>query len=163
MPDDSTMENANVAEASTPVDLPRRNTIPTRLLTRTSSFARTTASSTIPDPVSTEAEQTPRLKLADIREDATTIAADESIDKENALRIMKVFHDMENLLKSECVARDRKIAEAQFCLEKLKLEMELLQASLTRPSTPPPVQENDAISMFDNPPPAPQRRNKRMW
>ena len=136
--------------------------MPTRLLTRTSSFARTTATSTIPEPIAIETEQNARLNLADIRENATTIAADEHIDKENALKIMKVFHDMENLLKSECVARDRKIAEVQFCLEKVKLEMDLLQTSLTRPNTPPPCQDSDACQM-DLPPPAPQRRNKRMW
>ena len=140
----------------------RRPSVPTKVLTRTASFARST-SSVVPPPVITDLADASTgqggatVDLEHIRGSATQLAGDPNIDKESALRIMKVFHDMERLLHTECVNRDRKLAEAQFQFEKVKLEMEMLQNALERPTTPPVAEQ-----LFE-PPPAPVKRGRRGW
>ena len=121
-----------------------------RSLVRAHSFGRMT-SSRPPAPLSVpEGPLHCNCTLEEVRENATDLASRDGIDKDSALSIMKVFHDMECLLKTECVRRDRKIAEAEFGLEKLQLELDMMQSAMSRPVTPP-------VEV----PPAPNKKSKR--
>lgn len=78
------------------------------------------SSNQVPPPVELPPSPHP---LDVLRQSAERLAEDERISKEAALQIMRLFHDMENLLHEECVQRDMNLAEYKFQIERLKMTL----------------------------------------
>ena len=63
--------------------------------------------------------------IDDIRRGVVKLATSDKLDKESALHVTRLFHGMEMLMRHECTERDKKIAEANNDLERLRIQVEL--------------------------------------
>ena len=105
---------------------PSPSVLPT--LTRQSSFQRGTRDAgPAPSPA---AEPYARPCTLSTLELANSIAEHPDTTKETALAIMRLFYEMNDLLQSECAARDRVISDQQHELDRLRKD--------DRPAPPPP-------------------------
>ena len=59
-------------------------------------------------------------KLEEIRSMCGELVERDDVSKQSALQIMNVFHGMENLLREECVQRDKVITSQRFELERTR-------------------------------------------
>lgn len=120
-----------------PTAVPAPPLLPT--LTRQSSFQRgsrdagSAAPAPAPAPVPA-AEPHARPCTLSTLELANSIAEHPETTKETALAIMRLFYEMNDLLQSECAARDRLISEQQYELDRLRKD------ASPRPAASPPQQ-----------------------
>ena len=76
------------------------------------------SSNHVPPPVELPPSPHP---LDVLRQSAERLAEDEHMSKEVALKVMRLFHEMENLLHEECTQRDMSLAQHKFEIERLKM------------------------------------------
>lgn len=110
------------------------------LMVRTSSFARSqppqpSSSSQVVAAPNTASIPPPGPTLEDVRNQASTLANNEVLDKTSALSVMHLFHAMETLLRYECTRRDRKIDELEACLGRATLQLDIVRAQEEEAST----------------------------
>ena len=88
----------------------------------------------VPPPVVPPPSPKPS-EMDNIRRNIETLVSHPSLEKEHALKVLSLFHDLENFMNDECVKRDVEIAKLGFEVEKVCLERDLL-------APPPPPTED---------------------
>lgn len=70
-------------------------------------------------------------RIEQIRAFTTELVEREDVTKQSALQVVKMFHDMENLLHDECAIRDKIVTDQSFEIERLRM-----QAAIPPPALP---------------------------
>lgn len=99
-----------------------------------------------PDPPHACATARDIVPLDTIRRDVQELSDSDKLDKETALRMMRLFHSMDLLLTHEINARDASLASLRHELQEQRLRVELdriatrqIQGDAMMASTPLPV------------------------
>lgn len=93
------------------------------------------ASRFAPPPV--QVPPSPELTQMDtVRVNVETLVNHPSMEKEHALKVLSLFHDMENYMNGEFVKRDAEIAKLRFEVEKVVLHRDLTTVSVMQQLDP---------------------------